>query len=234
MDHPNCPACKAVNDDEAVYCDQCGQHLTAPQAAAEDGGAGGCPACGGAVEDRGEGTGVCRSCGLELHETPGEAPAVTADAGAVERLTAAILRKTGSGVPLERAVSEGCREALSAPAAAAPGAAAHEPGETHPCPLCGAECSEEAPRCVGCGIWFHGLRTPQACPRCERMVAGDKCECGAIMTLPKLLQYVEPSVRFVCSRCKGPYSKFQEKCPDCGGGLLSADRIKAFAAAGAA
>jgi hypothetical protein len=50
------------------------------------------------------------------------------------------------------------------------------------------------------------------------------------MTLPKLLHYVEPSVRFVCARCKAPYSKFQDKCPDCGGGLLSADRLKAFAA----
>jgi len=63
------------------------------------------------------------------------------------------------------------------------------------------------------------------------MVTGDKCECGAILTLPKLLQYVEPSVRFVCSRCKAPYSKVQEKCPDCGAGLISADRLKAFAAA---
>jgi len=63
------------------------------------------------------------------------------------------------------------------------------------------------------------------------MVSGDKCECGAIMTLPKLLEYVEPSVKFVCSRCKAPYAVFQTKCPDCGGGLLSADRLKAFAAA---
>ena len=227
MDHPSCPACKAENDAEAVYCDQCGQHLSAP-AGAEEGVEGGCPACGGVVEDRGGSKGVCRSCGLELHETAGEAP--QAKSAAVERLTAAILQKTGSGVPLEKAVAEGCREVFSAPAAAEPEAAAPEPGKTHPCPLCGAECSEEAPRCVGCGIWFHGFRTPQPCPRCERLVSGDKCECGAILTLPKLLQYVEPSVRFVCTRCKAPYTIFQAKCPDCGGGLLSADRIKAFAA----
>ena len=232
MDQPICPACKAENDENAVYCDQCGQHLVPPEAAEEVGVEGACPACGGVVQDRGAGVGVCRSCGLELHAAEGEAPKVDAGADAAERLTAAILRRTAAGMPLEKAAAEACRELLGARADEPPATDAAEAGKLHPCPLCGAECSEEAPRCVGCGLWFHGFRTPQACPRCDRMVAGDKCECGAIMTLPKLLQYVEPSVKFVCSRCKGPYSKFQAKCPDCGGGLISADRIKAFAAAG--
>ena len=228
MDHPICPACKAENEADAAYCDQCGQPLSAP-AGAEDGAAGGCPACGGVVEDQGGGKGVCGSCGLELSEEPGEAPPARADAGAVERLTASILKKTGSGVPLEKAVAEACRETFSAPAAAeAPEPS--EPGEPQECPLCGAECPDEAARCGGCGIWFHGFRTPQPCPRCDRKVSGEKCECGAILTLPKLLRYVEPSVRFVCSRCKAPYAVFQAKCPDCGGGLISADRLKAFAA----
>jgi predicted amidophosphoribosyltransferase len=222
MDHPICPACKAENDEEASYCDQCGQHLSAPAGSGEA--ADDCPACGGVVEDRDGDKGVCRDCGLELHEAEPKA-----DEGAIEWLTAAVLQKVAFGVPLERAVPEACREIFSPPAAA-PEAAAREAGETHPCPLCGAECSEEAPRCVGCGIWFHGFRTPQPCPRCERMVSGDSCECGAIMTLPKLLQYIEAAVRFICSRCKAPYAIFQGKCPDCGGGLLSADRIKAFAA----
>ena len=228
MEQLICPACKAENDEAAVYCDQCGQHFSGP-AESEEGAEGGCPACGGVVENRGGGKGVCRSCGLELFETPGEAPPAKADAGAIERLTAAILKKSGAGVSLETAVAESCREVFAAPADG-PAEKMHEPGRTYPCPLCGAECSEEAPRCVGCGIWFEGFRTPQPCPRCELPVAGDKCECGAIMTLPKLLHYIEPSVRFVCSRCRAPYSKFQEKCPDCGGGLLSADRLKSFMA----
>ena len=226
MDQPLCPACKAENDEDAAYCDQCGQHLSAP-GGAEDAVEGGCPACGGIVEGGGGGQGVCKSCGLELVEAAGEAPPAKSDADVIERLTAAILRKNGSGVPLEMAVAEGCREAFSAPAEAAP-----EPGEPQACPLCGAECPDEAKRCGGCGIWFHGSRTPQPCPRCERLASGEKCACGAIMTLPKLLQYIEPSVRFVCSRCKAPYAASREKCPDCGGGLLSADRIKAFAAGG--
>jgi predicted amidophosphoribosyltransferase len=228
MDQSTCPACKAENDDEAAYCDQCGQPLAAPDAekASVEGA---CPACGGFVENRGGGIGVCASCGLELHETAGEAP--NPDAGAAERLTAAILKKTGAGEPLEKAVAEACREEFAAPPAA-PAAAASE-GGSHPCPLCGTECADSAPRCVGCGIWFHSLRKPQPCPRCERTVTEDKCECGAILTLPQLLQYIEPSVRFVCTTCKAPYTVAQGKCPDCGGGLVSADRIKAFAAAGA-
>ncbi|HEX4047188.1 MAG TPA: zinc ribbon domain-containing protein [Elusimicrobiota bacterium] len=231
MDQPNCPACKAENDEDAAYCDQCGQPLSQP--ARDEGSAeGGCPACGGAVEHRGGGTGVCTSCGLELHEAEG-APPVKADAGAIERLTQAILRKTGSGLAIEQAVAEGCREVFSAPEgepAQGETAPAAAPAETQACPLCGAECPDEAKKCGGCGIWFHGFRTPQPCPRCERMTSGDKCECGAIMTLPRLLKYVEPAVRFICSRCKAPYAVSQPKCPDCGGGLLSADRIKAFAA----
>jgi predicted amidophosphoribosyltransferase len=170
MDHPICPACKAENDEAAVYCDQCGQHLS-PAAinASSEADAGGCPACGDVVENRGGGKGVCRGCGLELFETAGEAPPVKADAGAIERLTAAILKKTGAGVPLATAVAEGCREVF-ADSAEAHADDANESSQTHPCPLCGADCSEEAPRCVGCGIWFHGFRTPQPCPRCERPV----------------------------------------------------------------
>ena len=224
MDLPICPACKAENDENAAYCDQCGQHLI-ETADAEGAAEPGCPACGGVVEHAGEGKGVCKSCGLELHEEAVEAPPAKADEGAIARLTAAILEKTGAGASLEKAVADACREVFSAPAPAA-----REAGDAQACPLCGAGCPDEARRCGGCGIWFHGSRTHQPCPRCDRMASGDKCACGAILTLTKLLQYVEPSVRFICSRCKAPYSKVHEKCPDCGGALLSADRIKDFAA----
>ena len=227
-----CPACKAGNEDDASYCDQCGQPLAAPVSVPEDAGDA-CPACGGAVEHRGGGKGVCRSCGLELFEAEGEAPARTADAGTVERLTAAILRGTSAGLPLERAVADGCREIFSAPAA--PETASPQPASGPlNCPLCGAEGPADAERCGACGLWFGEPHGAQACPRCAREVRGGKCECGAILTLPKLLEYVEPSVRFVCSRCKQPYAAFQPKCPDCGGGLLSAERLKAFAESAAA
>lgn len=231
MDQPVCPACKAENDEDAAYCDQCGQHLN-PTAAGSDTPEGGCPACGGVVENRGGGLGVCKGCGLELHEAEGEAPPRPSfDAAAAARLTAAILRATGAGAPLEKAVADACREVLGA-APAAPGEPAEGgAGGLEPCPLCGAGCAGDAPRCPGCGIWFARPRAPQPCPRCERETAGDACECGAILTLPKLLQYLEPRVRAVCSRCKAPYAAAHPKCPDCGAGTIPAERLKAFAAA---
>jgi predicted amidophosphoribosyltransferase len=232
MDNPICPACRAENEDDAAYCDQCGQPLHAPEGAPSEGG---CPACGGQVESRGDGKGVCRSCGLELVETPeagaAEPTAPRLDAEAVERLSAAILQKVSGGMGLDKAVREACREIF--PPAAVGGHEAAAAGDKHePCPLCGLETPASAPRCTGCGLWFQALRKPQPCPRCERPVSGGKCECGAILTLPALLDYIEPSVKFVCSGCKQPYAVSQGKCPDCGAGMISADRIKAFAAAG--
>ena len=222
MDDRLCPACKSENEEDAAYCDQCGQHLAAA-GTPDDAESGGCPACGGVVEDRGDGKGVCAGCGLELTETPTE----PAPNGAVEKLTAAILRRTRAGVSVEQAVVEACRE-LYAPASEEEAPAPAVPAK--PCPLCGAENPETAARCGGCGIWFRPPRPAEACPRCERPAPpGGKCECGAILTLPKLLEYIEPSVKFVCSGCKQPYAVFRQKCPDCGGGLISAERIKAFA-----
>jgi predicted amidophosphoribosyltransferase len=224
MDNPICPACKAENDEDAKYCDQCGQPLTAPDDAG-DGADGDCPACGGKVETDGDGKGVCSRCGLELVETA-DAPAAPqkADADAIAKLTAAILEKTGAGIPIDRAVAEGCREIFSS-AESAPA----EADEPEPCPLCGVESPRSAAQCSGCGLWFGNHKAP--CARCGRAsVAGGKCDCGAILTLPKLLQYIEPSVRFVCSSCRAPYAVNQPECPDCGGSLISADRIKAFAA----
>ncbi|HXS99831.1 MAG TPA: zinc ribbon domain-containing protein [Elusimicrobiota bacterium] len=234
MDQPVCPACKAENAEDAAFCDQCGQHLNPPERAPEESPEGGCPACGGIVEDRRGGIGVCRSCGLELHAAEGEPPPrVPADAATASRLTAAILRGTSAGAPLEQAVAEACREVLGAasPSSGEPSGGGPEADELQPCPLCGAECAEDAPRCPGCGIWFHRLRAPQPCPRCERETAAEACECGAILTLPKLLNYLEPRVRAICARCKAPYAVAHAKCPDCGGGMISADRLKAFAAA---
>jgi len=231
-----CPACKSSNEDDAAYCDQCGQPLN-PVAPSEGGDDGNCPACGGAVQSRGDGKGVCSKCGLELFETAEDGSAATAPAtgladrtiaavGLAEKLTETVLAKSRSGMTLEQAVAEGCREVLGhAPHAEAAA------GATVPCPLCGVANPESSSRCSGCGLWFEALRSPQPCPRCERPVSGEgQCACGAILTLPKLLDYIEPSVRWVCSRCRAPYAVPQPNCPDCGGSLLSADRIKAFAA----
>jgi predicted amidophosphoribosyltransferase len=232
MEEKTCPACKAENDDDASYCDQCGQPLNAPENDAADDAGGACPACGGVVESRGDGKGVCASCGLELFETDDDEEPAAVDAGTVARLTAAIVRGANSGLPLERAVADGCREVFSEAAAPAASSVKEQApaGKPLTCPLCGVEGPADSERCGGCGLWFGEPHGAHACPRCDREVRGGKCECGAILTLPKLLEYVEPAVRFVCSKCKAPYAVSQPKCPDCGGGLISAERIKAFAA----
>lgn len=230
MGAPICPACKAANDEKAAYCDQCGQHLRPAEAPSE----GGCPACGGAVESDGEGNGVCSGCGLALVATPDEScgSGCGADAGTPVRLAAAILQKTRAGMELEQAVSEACHEVLKTPAA--PSDSSGVPAGAHPCPLCGVENPAEAQNCTGCGIWFEKLRAPAPCPRCERQVpVSGACSCGAILTLPGLMRYIEPAVRCVCLRCKQPYAVVKPECPDCGAGMVSADRLKAFAAAAA-
>ena len=133
-------------------------------------------------------------------------------------------------MPLDQAVSESCEEVLGhlPPESAAPaeGAAA---AASVPCPLCGRENAGEAERCAGCGLWFEKRHAPGECPACGRTASGDKCPCGALLTLPALLKLVEPSVRFVCAKCKAPYVASAPSCPDCGGSMVSAERLQAFA-----
>lgn len=223
-----CPACRSENRAEALFCDQCGQNLRPVDPAAEDAGA--CPACGGKVRDHGDGSGECESCGLELKAGAEAVPAAAAsapDADAVLDLTNLILKKTAQGVPLEKAVADSCREAFAAaPAAGAPAAA---PAAARPCPVCGVEYQGNAQRCPGCGIWFAALHAPGLCPACGAEAKGAKCACGAILTVPALLDLMEPAVRFLCSKCKQPYAAPRDSCADCGGKLTSASRIRDFA-----
>ncbi len=184
-----CPACKAVNDGEAIYCDQCAQRLAPlPADAAEDA----CPACGGKVEDQGERL-ACTGCGLQL--------------------------------------SRAAEDELVVVKAPAPGDP--PPAAMVPCPLCGEPTRDDAPTCAACGLWFDTPRQPVPCPRCGQPAGPDDCACGAILTLDKLLQFVEPGVKFVCRKCRSPYGRLPDagsaKCPTCGGAVLSAERLKDYA-----
>jgi predicted RNA-binding Zn-ribbon protein involved in translation (DUF1610 family) len=225
MNENACPACRAGNDQDARYCDQCGQHLLPHEDKAE----GACPACGGVVEERDEGRGVCASCGLELIETPPEGgdPAAPSGENLAARLTEAIQAKIRGGAPVEQAVADGVRETLAAPADGAASASA----KTLPCPLCSAENPEDAPRCAACAIWFEARHPPAECPRCGKPASGAKCRCGAILTLPALLDLLEPSVKSVCVSCKQPYVAAPAACPDCRGKVVPADGLRAFARA---
>lgn len=185
MDPIVCPSCKAENDGEARFCDQCGGRLP------ETGGDEACPACGGRLVPIGGGGGDCGSCGLHVPAPEDEQPAA---------------------------------EPGPAPAAA--------PANLVPCPLCGEQVRDDVASCPSCGLWYESPRTPQPCPRCGQPAGPDDCGCGAILTLDKLLTFLEASVRFVCRKCKSPYARLPEgavKCPDCGGALLPAERLKAYA-----
>jgi len=238
MDDKICPACRAANDSDASYCDQCGLAIDANPAEGPfpdgDDGAGGCPACGGPVQDHGDGSGVCRSCGLELAAKDAGAPAAHNAAELAKKLTAAILAKISGGAPHERAVSEACHEvvgggARAAGAAPAAGAVDAPDAPVRACPVCGAQNAVHADRCAECEVWFAPRHKPGPCPSCGEETSGDRCKCGAALTVDAAAAALEPSVRFLCSVCKQPFVKSLDECPDCGGKLLSADRLRAYA-----
>ena len=221
-----CPGCQSENDDEAKFCDQCASDLE--QKAEESF----CPDCGGKIEKVDEGKGACMQCGAQFiekeAEASGEPAAELAPGGELSRLIRAKLR---AGAPLEYAVDASCAEFLAAlPAKAA------EPvkAESAACPVCGKENGKNASQCAGCGILFRVTGKLVMCPRCSTAASGDKCSCGAFLTLSKLIEYVEPSVSYVCPRCKQLFSGVATKCSDCGAEVVRAERLKKYASEQAA
>lgn len=123
-----------------------------------------------------------------------------------------------------------------APAGAAAKAAGREApaddappeGPLTPCPVCAAEYPVGSGLCGSCGIRFGRGTAP--CARCGEETDEDKCACGAIQTLQKLLGFVDPTVRVVCVSCKQLFTVARAECSDCGGRTLPADDLKARAA----
>jgi predicted amidophosphoribosyltransferase len=196
-----CPKCSVENDDEALFCDQCGTAVS-PDAL------GGvldqpCPACGGEVREVQSVAAVCRVCGLNLGE---HVPSSCQEC---------------APLAAEHGLANGTGPSNSGPAPAPP---AHV--ETWPCPVCAVENPKGAAQCADCGIVFKKSPRPRPCPRCSAEVSGDTCDCGAILTLDKLLEYVDPSVQGVCPVCKQLYSVKKDRCPDCGGELETAEDLK--------
>jgi len=182
-----------------------------------------CPACRAENDDRAR---YCDQCGRRVAapEPSADGDACPACGGRLEDLGGARWRCAQCGLEMKE----------SDPPEADPANAGEPetPANMVPCPLCGAETRDDASRCASCGIWYDAPRAPQPCPRCGQPAGPDDCACGAILSLDKLLEFVGPSVRFVCVRCKAPYARLPDgalaKCPDCGGGLTTADRLKAF------
>lgn len=159
-----------------------------------------CPACGGQVREIPSVMAACGDCGIALGEE-------THAAG-------------GRRV-------EGAPEAASSSAEAASDPA--EAGPEVPCPVCGEANAAGAPDCAGCLIGLKPSREPRACPKCSAETSEDKCDCGAVLTLAKLLTYVDASVKVVCSLCKQPFTVDRRECSDCGSETLPADALKAAA-----
>lgn len=199
-----CPKCSRENDDKALYCDQC-RTPVAPesQGAVLDEA---CPACGGEVREVPSTAAECSDCGLAL----------------------------GAGGPEEG--HAGSEHDHGAPAkagqkpAVVPAAPAPEDDEKTACPVCGTENGARSGGCSGCGLRFDS-RGAHACPKCEAEATGDKCECGAVLTLARLLEYVDGSVKVVCSTCKQIFTIDRAACSDCGGETRPADALKKLAAA---
>ncbi|TBR21907.1 hypothetical protein EPO15_09090 [bacterium] len=156
----------------------------------------------------------CPACGGEVREVP-SILALCSDCGIA----------LGEGAGEGAAAPEKAPGAPPAPAPAAPEA----PGEKAACPVCGEGNAAGAPLCAGCGIGFGKSRGARTCPKCEAEASGDQCGCGAILTLAKLLDYVSPSVRVVCSVCKQPFTVDRGECSDCGGETLPADGLRGLA-----
>lgn len=102
--------------------------------------------------------------------------------------------------------------------------------EKSPCPVCETPNAVGAARCAACGIAFKKLTRPVACPQCSAESMDDKCGCGAVLTLEKLLEYVDDSIRVVCPVCKQLFSAKKDLCSDCGAALRSAGSLKKYAA----
>jgi predicted amidophosphoribosyltransferase len=215
-----CQSCHSENDDDSDFCDQCATALDKNAAASiwerEESP---CPDCGGKVEETEPGKGVCSRCGVKLVSKETTPPPATGSASVLAgRLAEAIMVKLKAGLPLQDAIYRSCAELLPE------GATMPPEGEEVECPLCGKRTREAA--CPGCGLAFESSPASVRCPRCEEERSGDVCECGAILSLPKLLSFVDASVLYVCSKCRKPLTRYVSPCPDCGGALLLAARLK--------
>lgn len=160
-----------------------------------------CPACGGTVREVPSVAAECSDCGLAL----------------------------GAGGPEEGHGHHPAPAKAAPKAAVVPDAPAPDDGEKSPCPVCGTENGARAEVCSGCGLAFaSGARN---CPKCSAETDEDKCECGAVLALERLLEYVDGSVKVVCSTCKQIFTIDRAACSDCGGQTRPADALKKLAAA---
>lgn len=177
-----------------------------------------CDQCRTGVSPEVEGASLdepCPACGGKVKEVPSTA-AMCSDCG--------ILMGDAGGA----ACAPGPHEHAAPAAQPAPAA---EAGEKEPCPVCEFENPASAALCGDCGIYFEKSRALKDCPCCEGKSDEDKCRCGAILTLPKLLSYVDGGAKVVCLGCKQLFTVARDVCSDCSSDTVPADGLKEAAAA---
>ncbi|HBL19234.1 MAG: hypothetical protein A2X36_03050 [Elusimicrobia bacterium GWA2_69_24] len=177
-----------------------------------------CDQCGAALAGAAPGKFLpdpCPACGGKLAEVPSTAAACR-ECG-LRLADGAALPAEGSAHAEEPAPSD--REVAPSPA----------DGPKLPCPVCALENPQDAARCGDCGIVFKKRPGLLVCPRCSAECSDDKCGCGAILTLARLVEYVDESVQSVCPVCKSLFSVRRDACSDCGSELEPAADLKAYA-----
>jgi hypothetical protein len=227
-----CSKCYDENDDDARFCEQCGLALDRNPEGVEPAAVESCcPDCGGKVKNIREGEGVCTQCGAELVEDKDGArdeppPELTPS----RKLSRLIQEKLRTGLPLGLAIEAACDELIPGPSDVKRPEAPSPKIENEECPVCGASNDKAAAKCSGCGILFSkSSAEPIPCPRCSMPCSGERCSCGAFLTLPKLLEYVDSTVLYVCPRCKQLFNAVTVKCSDCDAGVILAARLKRYA-----
>ncbi len=200
-----CSKCCGENKDDADYCNQCSNPLDKEAETIEDSRA--------VVEGKDD----------SLHA------AETSTQLSSRKLSQLIQGKLRAGIPLELAVDASCGEFLTEFSNIQNARFQPKKSETWECPVCGNENDLAAIQCDGCGIVFKDTGKTISCPRCSTPCREGKCSCGAFLTLAELVEYVDPSVLYVCPRCKQLFNAVMVKCADCDAELLQATRLKQYA-----
>lgn len=192
-----------------------------------------CPKCSRENDDKALYCDQCRTAVSPDAPGPVHKDPCPACGGPVREIPSVMVACGDCGIALGEATpSAGGRHAEGASEAAlSHDEPAAEAGEEVPCPVCGKGNAAGALDCGGCLIGLKPSRGRRTCPKCSAETSEDKCDCGAVLTLAKLLSYVDPSVKVVCSVCKQPFTLDRRECSDCGAETLSADALKAYAKA---
>lgn len=207
-----CQQCSNENTDDSDFCDRCGDRL---------------------VQDAKNRDSEIAESEVAFPKEDDSNAEVDPSIPLSRQLSESIKQKVNAGMPLDFAIEESCVELVAEPAFQQ-----SRPRQDHEkqvemksedCPVCGEENASDEAQCGKCGIVLKRTSEFVTCPKCGLKTCNSgKCECGTILTLSRLLEFVDPSVMSICRRCKQLYTAYRPLCSDCGGDLVPADRLKKY------